>query len=385
MKHPKFANSTRPKGRALDKALAARLREILGSVPWLRDWKVEVNPAPHDRAFDLFAEIPLRAKNHVELWVQSKDLPRPSQFPYVALRNDFGSDGKRTTRVPVLAAPFVSERMAELCQKHGWGWFDLAGNCRLSVPGGFHIDRTGNDPEHRPPEPQANLGTKESARVVRAVLVPQNAGKRWTQRELADEAARDGRLELKVSIGLVNKLVSHFRSQSFIMDHEKGGFRLHDPLGLLAAWRSAYRFDRHQRLGYFTLKKGRDLQDALASLVSITGGHAAYAAFSAAEFQWPHVRQPKTWLFIDADWEDEFRRVVEAKPVDSGENLMVLIPDDAGVFYWQEGEAGRLACTNPVQTYVDLCHCGSRGEEAAEALLEHDLKPSWKARGIKLG
>jgi hypothetical protein len=68
--------------------------------------------------------------------------------------------------------------------------------------------------------------------------------------------------------------------------------------------------------------------------------------------------------------------------VDSGENLVVLIPDDNGVFYLQEGESGRLVSTNPVQTYVDLCHCGGRGEEAAEALLEQNLKRAWKARGL---
>jgi hypothetical protein len=178
--------------------------------------------------------------------------------------------------------------------------------------------------------------------------------------------------------------VLFLREQAFVMDHEDGGFRLHDPLGLLAAWRAAYRFDRHLRRGYFTLKQGRQLRDALASLESITGGHAAYAAFSAAEFQAPHVRQPKTWLFVGAEWEDEFAATLEAKPVDSGENLVVLIPEDSGVFYLQEAESNRLACTNPMQTYVDLSHCGGRGEEAAEALLEHHLKPAWRAHGINL-
>jgi hypothetical protein len=28
-----------------------------------------------------------------------------------------------------------------------------------------------------------------------------------------------------------------------------------------------------------------------------------------------------------------------------------------------------MSCTNPVQTYVDLFHCGGRGTEAAEAVL----------------
>ena len=73
--------------------------------------------------------------------------------------------------------------------------------------------------------------------------------------------------------------------------------------------------------------------------------------------------------------------MAEAKLVDSGENLIVLIPEDDGVFYLGEGGTmgeQRLSCTNPVQTYVDLFHCGGRGEEAAEALLEQNLKRAWK-------
>lgn len=377
-------NTRRLSGVALEKALAARLRDVLGDVKWLREWKVEGNPAQYARAFDLLATIPLPTRNRVEFWIKCRDLPRPSQFPYVALENNFAGDGTRTTRVPVLAAPFISERMAELCCKHGWSWFDLAGNCRLNAPGGFYIERSGNDPKHRPPEPKVNLGTREAARIVRALLVPRNCGRRWTQRSVLEELSRDGALNLKASIGLVNKVVSFLRTQAFVMDHEDGGFRLHDPLGLLAAWRAAYRFDRHLRRGYFTLLQGRALRDALASLTSITGGHAAFAAFSAAEFQAPHVRQPKTWLFVGAEWEDEFCEALAAKPVDSGENLVVLIADDAGVFYMQEGASGRLSCTNPVQTYVDLCHSGGRGQEAANALLEQNLKPAWKMRGMKL-
>ena len=71
--------------------------------------------------------------------------------------------------------------------------------------------------------------------------------------------------------------------------------------------------------------------------------------------------------------------------MNSGENVVVLIPDDDGVFFLGEGGRmgeHRLRCTNTVQTYVDLCHCGGRGEEAAEALLNQRLKPEWKRRGL---
>ena len=70
--------------------------------------------------------------------------------------------------------------------------------------------------------------------------------------------------------------------------------------------------------------------------------------------------------------------------MDSGENLVVLTPDDDGVFYAGDGGTvgdNRLPATNLVQTYVDLFYCGGRGQEAAEALLEQRLKPEWKVRG----
>jgi len=162
---------------------------------------------------------------------------------------------------------------------------------------------------------------------------------------------------------------------------------LRDPLKLLIAWRDAYRFDRHERRGYFTLLQGKNLRDALANLGVRTGGFAVYAAFSAAEFQAPHVRQAKTWLYVREKEIPMFAQLVEAKPVESGENLIVFVPDDDGIFYMGDGGMmgeHRLTCTNAVQTYVDLWHAGGRGEEAADALLEQRLKPQWKEKGLRV-
>jgi hypothetical protein len=298
------------------------------------------------------------------------------------VKNQFGPQGKRKIQVAVFAAPFISPNMGKVCRDHNWSWFDLAGNCYLSVPGAFQLERSGQEPVHEPPRPSANLGTPEAGRVVRALLAPDNAGRRWTQREMETHF---GRLKTPVpepSLALVNKVVQYLRDEALIEAHPDGGIWLRKPLDLLAAWRDAYRFDKHRRQGYFTLLQGRRLQEALLSFESMTGGFAALAAFSAAEYQAPHVRQPKTWLFIGEEFEGKFQSTLDAKPVGSGENIVVLIPDDAGVFYMQEGEVRHLACTTPPQTYVDLIHCGGRGEEAAEALLEQNLKPIWKLKGL---
>ena len=371
-------NNSQATGYALEKEFATKLREILSSIPWLDHANVEHVGTAKDVGYDVRATFSLPSGGNAVLCVECKAELRLSQFAAFAERK-FTAPGRPKALVPVLALPSVSPRLAELCAERGWGWIDLAGNYQLDVPGFLHLQRLGNPPVHRNPPPTANLSTVEAARIMRVLLSPHNGGMRWTQREMQQHC------QPNVSLGLVNKVVRHLREEAFIDVGDDGGFRLRDPMGLLAAWRRAYRFDRHQRRAYFSLLQGRRLQEALAKLGSLTGQHAVYAAFSAADFQAPHVRQPKTWLFVGEDFEDKFCEVAEAKPVDSGENIIVLIPDDSGVFYEQVGGfmgEPRLPCTNPVQTYVDLCSVGSRGEEAADALLEQNLKPEWLHRGL---
>jgi hypothetical protein len=363
----------------LEANFAAKLRELLGGVTWLRNVQVAQIGGKADEGFDLLATLPLPNGGRAMLFVKCKAEFRPSMFPTVASKAP-PSSGRYSASVRVLALPFVSPRMADLCKASGWSWFDLAGNCLIDVPGVLHVEHTGNPPVHRPPKPSANLGTPEAGRVIRALLAPENAGRVWKQRDIQAHV-RD--LRFPVSLGLVNKVVRHLRDEAFIEDRPEGGFHLRDPLKLLFAWREAYRFDRHERRLYFTLLQGKRLHDALARLGLETGGFSAYAAFSAAEFQAPHVRQPKVWLYVSASEIHRFEERIEAKTVDSGESLVVLIPHDDGVFYLGDaGKGGRMVCTNPVQTYVDLYHCGGRGQEAAEALLEQRLKPEWKGLGL---
>lgn len=361
-------------GDSLERALEKQLLKLLESLPGLAsDYQVWRNPAASDKSFDIMGEMKLpRTGDKVELRVECKDLPRPSQFPYVNLTNAFRADGTRTIRVPVLAAPHISPRMAELCDEHGWSWYDLAGNCRLVVPGALYVERSGLATVHERPKPKANLGTAASARVLRALLMTDPVHQRWTQTALQKAC------DPSVSMGLVNKVVTYLREQAWLSLDDDGHFFVSDPLGLLRAWGKEYRFGRHRQLSYFTLLKGQELEQQLATLLK-SKGRAAYAVFSAAELEAPNVRQNKTWLYVNDAALDDLEVMVNAKRVDSGANLVVLIPEDDGVFYENRFRQGRaLGRTHPVQTWLDLKNAGGRGEEAAEAIIEHCLKPEWK-------
>lgn len=261
---------------------------------------------------------------------------------------------------------------------------DLAGNMFLSVPG-IHLHYAGFSNPIKPGRPSANLGSLETARILRTLLCwptdfeilghplppEQNISTQWKLRE---------RCRPEVSIGLVNKVVQHLREEAYLDVDESGNYRVKDPVGLLKAWAKAYRFDKHLRKSYYTPLSSKILMAQIKTFYDMNSFSAVLAAFSAAEFQAPHVHQPKTWVYVTQEMLPKFLEEFQAKPVDSGANLEILIPADNGVFYEPRRMGNdQVPQTHPVQTYVDLCHCGGRGEEAAEALLNQRLKPTWKA------
>lgn len=151
---------------------------------------------------------------------------------------------------------------------------------------------------------------------------------------------------------------------------------------LVKAWREACRYQDHRRERCFTFLRGRTLAAALSELPERIGSGVLLASFSAADLQAPAVRHMGTWLFVSPSVLSRVREALEAKPVESGENLVLLLPADDGVFYRHEQKDGGLGCTNPVQTYLDLRHGAGRGDEAAEAILEQRLKPAWRKAGL---
>jgi len=354
------------------------LRNLLSRVIWLKGWHVKLQTASDDSKWDVIASGALSNGRRGILCIECKNHFQPSQFPSLVGRRCRA--GNHESASPVLAMPYVSPRMAALCREHGWSWFDLAGNCYLEIPGALLIDRSGQEPVRIDHQSGANLSSPEAGRVIRALLAPENAGRRWTQREMVAHFHRLAPPLAAPSLALVNKVVQHLRDQAFLEPLANRGFRVRDPEGLLQTWRQDYRFDRSQRRRYFSLLQGRALRDTLLALDASSHGSIAYAVFSAADIQAPHVRQPRVWLYLAGDLEEQFRKKVEAKVVDSGENLVVLVTDDTGVFYHLDVGESRLPCTNAIQTYIDLVHAGGRGEEAAEAMMQQRLKPAWSRR-----
>lgn len=373
------------------------LRRLLSSAAWMGEWEVR-RPCTAGEAFDFQVLGLLPQTGPACLLVVCRTINfQPGQFKAIADRPIPPSQSGPCSRV--LAAPRISDRMAELCVAHGWSWFDLAGNCRLEVPGFLLIERSGNCPVELPHRLGANLGTPEASAVVRALLAPENAGQRWTQRGIARHLATQLPQVAPPSLGLVNKVIRYLQELECIADClesrtpsgiESGieprtpcssqtprGFRVCRHEVLLDAWRQAYRFNRHVRRPYSTSLHPNDIHRRLGRFEIETPGRAAYAAFSAARPESPSALDNRTWLYIDPNVEHELAMALDATPVEAGGNLVFLLAADPWVFYGREVRSNHLAATHPAQTLVDLVSIGEQGAAVADEVLERRLKPGW--------
>jgi hypothetical protein len=370
--------------KEVGKMFLEKLRALVSEV--FPETRMEVRSASGpDRGIDFIASVQVPEGPDLEFWVTFKTQPRPSlvpepsrsvEMPPVSVTRAVNADHTvRRVQSWIFAAPFVSSRLAEVCWAKGWGWFDLAGNCRIRVPGLLYLDRKGHEPVHRNSRPEVNLGTPEASRILRLLLQSEADARRWrSQREL-QQAVEPG-----VSLGLVNKVVAHLRSEGHLVAGESGGLRVADPEKLLFAWRDAYRFDRIPRLDLFTLLKAPEIDRIIREVNGDNRANLAWAVFSAAERQAPMVRQPKYWLMTVDEDAESLRNLLQARVVDTGANLTLLTAPDRGYLADSDCASASAACTSPLQTYLDTWHAGGRGQEAADAVLEQQLKPRWKRR-----
>jgi len=365
-----------------ERLFADKLRELIAEVIPKKEVLVDTHFTEGEG--DFVASVRLPSGPQLKFFVECKLHPRPSMvpdspggvahqdLPAVAVRKEFNPDDSvKTAHAWIYAAPFVSPRLAEVCWDRGWSWYDLAGNCRISVPGLLYLDRKGNPPVHQTSRREVNLGTPEAGRILRTLLNPPRGVMRWaSQRELQAEIAP------AVSLGLVNKVITHLRLEGHVAEENKSGLQVVDPEKLLVAWRSDYRFDRLSRWEWFTLLKAGEIDGVMRDVNFDNPPNVAWSVFSAAEREAPMVRQPKFWLMAVDESLEDLRERLKAVPVETGANLTLLMAPDRG--YLAGTPDDDPPRTSALQTYLDTWHAGGRGQEAAQAILEQRLRPAWQ-------
>ena len=266
--------------------------------------------------------------------------------------------------VPILIAPFLSAEGRRLCIEDGVSFIDLHGNSRLAF-GAVYIETEVDGSPATERRGVKSLFRPKSAQVLRVLL--RDPKHPWRVAELAEVA--------DVSLGHVSNVRAGLIEREWAKVSESG-LVVAKPDEILDAWVEAYEPPAGKRMKFYTPLHGEVLQKAIRSAIDCRHeqGGAMLASFSAAQWLAPFGRHASQFLYCDASALDQISSELGLEPTSKGENVIVTVLFDAGLFRDAISPAEGVFCTSVVQTYLDLAASGERGKEAAEHLRLERLK-----------
>lgn len=262
----------------------------------------------------------------------------------------------------VFAAPYITEKSANLLKENGCSYMDLSGNCRISAPPLF-ISMEGRPNRFKKYEYDRNyFGRKSSAASALLRTLLHDYKRVWKVQELAEQSGK--------SLGAAANM------KSFLADHgwaedSKQGFRLCQIEELLRAWAKEYHRKEDRTIRCYSLDPPVEIERAVSNWNKRHGGSAVLGGFSAAARYAPTVRYNKVSIYVEPQDVDEFMEDLELETVTSGENVTIIIPHDETPCLFTN-EMDGCVVVSPVQTVLDLLSGVGRGEEAAAAIIEKE-------------
>jgi hypothetical protein len=342
---------------------AKTLESILNEIPIIKLDGIEVEAPMGRHHADIL--VRLRTSNHPHVLiceVKSSGQPRYVRDGLFQLRNYVAHSNIQAT--PVFIAPYLSPEARLLCREDKVCFVDLQGNVRLEFDGVF-IERIVSN---KPPSERRELKSlfrPKSAQVLKVMLRDPN--RKWRVEELAKSA--------EVSLGHVSNVRSGLLDREWAQVSNLGLF-LSEPNALLDAWRDVYEPHNEKRMSFYTILHGSSFETTARTCLGTDrkNGRAIFASFSAAHWLAPYGRTGMQYFYADEAGLEKLKITLQLSPVGKGENVIVMIPKDRGLFGDTVEPASGAICTSAIQTYLDLAAAGERGREAAEHLRGERLK-----------
>ena len=348
--------------KQLESQAAEALRVLLGQVPAIKLIDIELESLRPDHGVDIVAHIEVSGRGHeLVCEVKSSGQPRYVRTALLQLRSYVVHHGQDA--IPVFIAPYLSPEAQALCRDQAVGFLDLEGNVRLLFDGIFIERLVASKPIVERRELKS-LFKPKSAQVLRVMLRDPNRA--WRVTELAETA--------DVSLGHVSNVRVGLLDREWAQVSNAGMF-LSEPDALLDAWRDAYESPAGKRMGFYTTLHGSVFEETARRVLLSDRkiGQAAFASFSAAHWLAPYGRIGTQYFYADDAGLAHLHTALKLSSAAKGENVVVTVLKDSGLFRDTVEPAPGAICTSPIQTYLDLAAAGERGREAADHLRREKL------------
>lgn len=267
---------------------------------------------------------------------------------------------------PVFVSQYLNRSVRSFCAEQDVGYLDFSGNCRLVFDSVF-IER--EVPSTQTPERKQlkSLFTPKSSRVLRRLLHEPN--RPWKVQTLAKEA--------QVSLATVSLVKDRLLGDEFAARLGES-FIVSKPEQLLLTWATQYNSHQHKQFEFYGRGDLFELEHRFSQWCEQQRIKYAFTMFSGARRVAAFTRGIQRGYAYISNGSDLNKAVdaLELKEVNSGGNFRFLLPDDSDIF-WNAQVIENELVVSDVQLFLDLASHKGRGEENAEYLLEHRIKPSW--------
>ncbi len=271
--------------------------------------------------------------------------------------------------VPLLCCPILSPRLQQLCEEHAVNYLDGAGNCRIAAPG-VYIERRGLGKILRE-KPPVDLFATKASRIIRAMLSDPAHG--WQVQRLARGES------LGVSLGLASKVKQALVEQGFAVERDRLLY-VRNPDDLLRAWVENYR-PKVEPIPLFVMGDSPQAEATIAQWCLSNNIPHALTQFSGAWRAAPAVRYQRSTIYIQGVTDEAWKNLNtfgHAKRVDSGANVVLWQTYDPAVFLGERALGDPpLKTVSALQLYLDLKQLHGRGEEAAQAVYDAEIAPTF--------
>lgn len=333
-----------------DNILIRRVIERLaGRLP--PGWRVGEGSSRARRGpIDAILKISGPAKNAGSVLVEAKTRLEPRDV------DDLSATTRPTADQPVLIiAPFLSPRTQERLTAGGFGYADLTGNVRLSLPkAGLFLETTG---ARENPAPTArdrkSLKGAKAGRLIRALA---DFRPPVGLRQLAKRAGVDP--------GYTSRVVNALNHDALVVRTARGPIMDVDWPALLRRWSQAYSpFQRQGVTWYFA---ARGLTPTTEKLKTVSAQYAVSGSWAATQFA---PVAPTRLLLCYVDDPEALARDLDLRPTEAGANVALVTPHDP-IVYERTSQKKGITVAALSQIAVDLLTSPGRGPNEGEALIE---------------
>ena len=263
----------------------------------------------------------------------------------------------------VVVAPYISDTSAQLCIENQVGFFDVVGNCYISVYS-IYMHEKGN-PNTNIEKPQIKALFSATATTTSSILreLLRDVGKNWKLAHLANAVG--------CSIGQVSKVKQYLCDQCWA---EMGaeGLRITNAKALLDAWSSEYKIDSSRIINCYSLDPISVFEDKLRQIKVKNGIDSYLTAFAGGVRYAPVVRYNKIHVIVRPEDVKEIMLITNCKKVETGANIVIVVASDEMLI--DTREVNGYAVASPVQVYLDSMQLKGRGEELAEAVFTKEIE-----------